>query len=75
MPLSRLRRVLVASKRTRWEFASARFGVGGDQLAAVLKSKGFPYNRIISAHENHHDALDKIVRALRRRGVVTGIVR
>lgn len=74
--LRNLKRVLVVSKRTRWEFASARYGgIGGASLERQMIAKGFPYERIVQAHHSHHDALDQITRALRRRGTDVKMVR
>ncbi|GBG32137.1 NAD kinase 2, mitochondrial [Hondaea fermentalgiana] len=74
--LQSLKRVLVVSKRTRWEFASARYGgIGGQALERLMRAKGFPYERIVQAHHSHHDALDQITRALRRRGTDVRMVR
>jgi hypothetical protein len=74
--LRSLRRVLVVSKRTRYELASSRFGgVGGSELEKLMRARGFPFDRIASAHHAHQDALDTIVRSLRRRDVDVSVVR
>jgi len=74
--LERLRRVLVVSKRTRWEFASTRFGgLAGNRLGDLLASRGFPHERIMQAHESHHQATEKITRSLTRRGCDVRVVR
>lgn len=73
--LRNIQRVLVVSKRTRWEFASTRFDLGGHELEDYLAKRGFPARRITEAHHQHHDSLDHITRALTRRGCDVRVVR
>lgn len=69
-------RVVVVAKRTRYEFASQKFGgVSGTALDKLLVARGMPLERIKSAHHSHLDAMGTIVRGLFRRGCDVSVVR
>eukprot|EP01137_Pigoraptor_chileana_P011626 Opistho-2@62797 len=76
LPDVNLRRVLVVSKQTRYEYERARYEASSDNdVRTLLAKRGSDYEGLKLRHDIHTRGLEVMLREIERRGVEARVVR